>query len=82
MVDGRLAEQGAEPAGGEVGGGGDEAVEDEDADVGAGVADGDRLAVRPDAEHGICGAGVELGDDGYAHRRCTASVRWDSLAGR
>jgi hypothetical protein len=82
VFDGRLGEEGAERGEVEVGGGGDEAVEDEDGDLGAGVAGGDGLAVRPDAEDGICGAGLELGDDGYAHRRCTARVRWESAAGR
>ena len=42
-------------------------VEHEHAHVGAGVARGERLAVRPHAEHGVRGARVVLGDDGHAH---------------
>ena len=42
-------------------------VEHEHADVGAGVARGERLAVRPHAEHRVRGARVVLGDDGHAH---------------
>ncbi len=57
-------------------------MEHEDAHLGSGVPRGDRLAVGPDPEHGVGGAGVELGDDGYAHRRCTATVRCDCAAGR
>jgi hypothetical protein len=38
--------------------------------------------MRPDAEHGVVAAGIELGNDRYAHRRCTVSVRWDSRTGR
>jgi hypothetical protein len=44
-------------------------VQHEDDELGAGVTRGERLAVRPDAEHRIVAARVELGDDGYAHRR-------------
>ena len=46
----------------------DRAVQDEHAHVGAGVARGERLAVRPDAEDGIGRARVVLGDDGDLHR--------------
>ena len=36
---------------------------------------GNRLPVRPDAQHGVASAGVVLGDDRDPHaRRCTASV--------
>ena len=45
----------------------DRAVQHEHAHVGAGVARGERLAVRPDAEHRVGGARVVLGDDGDAH---------------
>ena len=52
------------------------AVQDEHAHVGAGVARGERLPVRPDAEHGVGGARVVLRDDRDAHQsaRCSASV--------
>src|ERR1700683_3563614 len=50
--------------GGEGRAGGHEAVQDEHAHVGAGIARGERLAMRPDPQHGIALAGVELGDDG------------------
>ena len=43
------------------------AVQDEHAHVGPGVARGERLAVRPDAEHRVGGARVVLGDDRDAH---------------
>ena len=55
----------------------DRAVQHEHAHVGAGVARGERLAVRPDAEHRVGGARVVLGDDGDAHHAasaCAASV--------
>ena len=59
-----------------------EAMQDEDDDLDAFVTDRQRLAVCPDAEHRVRLARVELGDYGYPHRRCTASVRWSSRAGR
>ena len=43
------------------------AVQDEHAHVGPGVACGERLPVRPDAEHRVGGARVVLGDNGHAH---------------
>ena len=43
-------------------------VQHQDAHVGAGVAGGQRLAVRPHAEHGVAGARVVLGD---ARRRAS-----------
>ncbi len=43
-------------------------MQHEHADVGAGVAGRDRLAVRPDPEHRIGGPRIELGDDGDAHQ--------------
>ena len=46
---------------------GHRAVQDEHPHVGAGVARGQRLAVRPDAEHRVGGARVVLGDDDHAH---------------
>ena len=42
-------------------------MQDEHAHVGPGVARGERLAVRPHAEHRVGGARVVLGDDGHAH---------------
>ena len=81
-LHGRLGEQAAELAGGGATGRRNDTVEDEDADLDAGVPRGERLPMCPDPEHGIRGAGIELGDDGYAQRRCTNSVRWDSAAGR
>ena len=42
-------------------------VEDEDVDVRSGRAGGLCLAVRPDAEHRVIGAGIELGEDRDAH---------------
>ena len=58
------------------------AVEDENADIGPGVARRHRLTVGPDAEHGVARTRIELCDYGYPHRRCTARVRCDSAAGR
>ncbi len=55
----------------------DRAVEDEHPHVGAGVARGERLAVGPDAEDGVGGAGVVLRDDRDLHR-CTCTVRTSS----
>ena len=52
-------------------------MEDEHADVGAGVARGERLAVGPHAEHGVRGARVVLGDDGHAHG---VEVTWAASA--
>ena len=51
------------------------AVQDEHAHVGAGVARGDRLAVRPDAEHRVGGARIELGDDRDLHRTAPRPAR-------
>ena len=42
-------------------------MEHEHTHVSAGVARGERLAMRPHAEHGVRGARVVLGDDGHAH---------------
>ena len=53
------------------------AVEDEHADVGAGVTRRERLAVGPHAEHGVRGARVVLGDDGHAHG---VQVTWAASA--
>ncbi len=58
-------------------------MEDEHAHVRAGVARGERLAVRPDAEHRVGGPRVVLGDDGDAHghasrRAATWPTRGDS----
>ena len=47
---------------------GDRAVQDEHAHLGARVARGERLAVRPDAQDGIGRPRVVLGDDGDLHR--------------
>jgi hypothetical protein len=44
-------------------------VQDEHAHLGARVARGERLAVRPDPQDGVGGARVVLGDDGDAHQR-------------
>ena len=56
-------------------------VQDEHAHIGAGVPGGARLAMRPDSEHRVSAAGVELGDDGDLHqRRWVASVRCASVA--
>ncbi len=43
-------------------------MQDEHPHVGAGIAGCDGLAVRPDAEHGVGGARIELGDDRDLHR--------------
>jgi hypothetical protein len=43
-------------------------MEDEHPDVGSGVARGEGLAVRPDAEDGIGRPRVVLRDDGDLHR--------------
>ena len=42
-------------------------MQHEHAHLRAGVARGERLAVRPDAEHRVGRARVVLGDDGDAH---------------
>ena len=54
-------------------------MQHEHAHVGPGVAGGQRLAVRPDAEHRVGGARVVLGDDDHAHavslRAAVAALR-------
>ena len=55
----------------------DDPVQHEHAHLGARVARGDRLLVRPDAEDRVVGARVELGDDEDLHA-CTRSVRTSS----
>ena len=63
----RLADEGghrtcrAGGAGRQGGSRGDEAVQDQDTDLGAGLAGRERLAVRPDSEHRVPAARVELG---------------------
>ena len=47
----------------------DQAVQDEHAHLRAGVARGERLAVRPDAQHRVALARVELGYDGDLRAR-------------
>ena len=68
-----------------------QAMQDQDADLGAGAARGERLAVRPHAQHGVAMARVELGDDrdlrpcpsGVAHQlRWVVRVRAASRAFR
>ncbi len=79
----RLAQRGAPRiAVAQAPGGRDRPVQDDDVDVGAGVARGERLAVRPDAEHRVVGARVELRDDAdlHASTRPAAIVRTSSRA--
>ena len=64
----------------------DQAVECEHLQLGTRVARGKRLAMRPDPQHRVATAGVELGHDDdlrtcAAHqRRCVITVRWASPA--
>ena len=48
-------------------------LEGDHPDLGAGLARGHGLAVRPDAEHRIAPARVELGHDAHPHRSAVES---------
>jgi hypothetical protein len=53
-------------------------MEDEHAHVGPCVPGRERLPVRPDAEHGIRGARVVLGDDDDLHLCLALTARIDA----
>ena len=55
-------------------------MQHEHAHLGARVARGERLAVRPDAEDGVGGPRVVLGDDGDLHDH--ASSTWAASLAR